>query len=42
MKKFFNFSLQGFDKLPICMAKTALSLTDDPIRKGAPEGFKLT
>ena len=29
----------GFDKLPMCMAKTHLSLSHDPNLKGAPEGF---
>ena len=29
----------GFDKLPICMAKTHLSLSHDPTLKGAPTGF---
>jgi formyltetrahydrofolate synthetase len=29
----------GFDKLPICMAKTQLSLSHDPNLKGAPTGF---
>ena len=32
----------GFDKLPICMAKTQYSLTDDPTKLGAPEGFTIT
>ncbi len=31
----------GFDKLPICMAKTHLSLSHDPALKGVPKGFKL-
>jgi formyltetrahydrofolate synthetase len=31
----------GFDKLPICMAKTHLSFTDRPEIKGAPTGFRL-
>jgi len=31
----------GFDKLPICMAKTHLSFTDKPDIKGAPTGFRL-
>ncbi|MBI3361806.1 MAG: formate--tetrahydrofolate ligase, partial [Chloroflexi bacterium] len=31
----------GFDKLPICMAKTHLSFTDRPEVKGAPTGFRL-
>ena len=29
----------GFDKLPVCMAKTHLSLTHDPSRKGRPTGY---
>jgi methylenetetrahydrofolate dehydrogenase (NADP+) / methenyltetrahydrofolate cyclohydrolase / formyltetrahydrofolate synthetase len=29
----------GFDKLPICMAKTHLSLTHDPALKGRPTGY---
>ena len=31
----------GFDKLPICMAKTHLSLSHNPELKGVPKGFKL-
>ena len=33
---------QGFADLPICMAKTPLSLTDDPKLFGAPKGYTLT
>lgn len=29
----------GFDKLPVCMAKTQLSLSHDPNLKGVPTGF---
>ncbi|MCR4787772.1 MAG: formate--tetrahydrofolate ligase [Lachnospiraceae bacterium] len=32
----------GFDGLPVCMAKTQYSLSDDPTKLGAPEGFELT
>ncbi len=32
----------GLDKLPICMAKTQYSLSDDPTLLGAPKGFKVT
>ncbi len=32
----------GLDKMPICMAKTQYSLSDDPSLLGRPEGFKLT
>jgi formyltetrahydrofolate synthetase len=31
----------GFDKLPICMAKTHLSLSHNPEWKGVPRNFKL-
>ena len=31
----------GFDKLPICMAKTHLSLSHDPNLKGVPKGFRI-
>jgi formyltetrahydrofolate synthetase len=33
------YTRQGFDKLPICMAKTHLSISHDPNLKGAPSGF---
>ncbi|HEY8392766.1 MAG TPA: formate--tetrahydrofolate ligase [Capillibacterium sp.] len=32
----------GFGHLPVCMAKTQMSLTDDPKLKGAPQGWRLT
>ncbi len=32
----------GEDKMPICMAKTQYSLTDDPTLLGRPTGFKIT
>ncbi len=32
----------GFDKCPICIAKTQYSFSDDPTLLGAPEGFKIT
>jgi len=31
----------GYDNLPICMAKTHLSLSHDPSLKGAPKGWRL-
>ena len=34
-----KFGDLGYDKLPICMAKTQYSLTADPTIKGAPTGF---
>ncbi len=33
---------QGFGGLPVCMAKTQYSFSDDPKRLGAPEGFRIT
>jgi formyltetrahydrofolate synthetase len=38
-KKVEIYTRQGFDKLPICMAKTQYSLSHDPNLKGAPSGF---
>lgn len=35
------YTKQGYDNLPICMAKTHLSLSHDPTKKGAPKGFIL-
>ncbi|MGI5979548.1 MAG: formate--tetrahydrofolate ligase [Oscillospiraceae bacterium] len=32
----------GFDDLPICMAKTQYSFSDDPKKRGAPENFTVT
>jgi len=32
----------GYGALPICMAKTQYSFTDDAARLGAPEGFRIT
>jgi formate--tetrahydrofolate ligase len=32
----------GFRNLPICMAKTQYSLSDDPKKLGRPQGFKVT
>jgi formate--tetrahydrofolate ligase len=34
-------SALGYDKLPICIAKTHLSLSSDPKRPGHPDGFIL-
>ena len=34
-----RYESQGYGSLPICMAKTALSLSDDPSKKGVPTGF---
>ncbi len=36
-----RYNRLGFDKLPICMAKTHLSFTTDVSVKGAPTGFRI-
>jgi formyltetrahydrofolate synthetase len=38
-KKIEMYTRLGFDKLPMCMAKTHLSLSHDPTLKGRPTGF---
>ncbi len=40
-KQIASYTENGFDKLPICMAKTHLSLSTDPKLKGAPKGFNV-
>ncbi len=40
-KKIAELEKQGFSNLPICMAKTQYSLSDDPALLGRPEGFTL-
>ena len=37
-----EFVKNGWDKLPICMAKTQYSFSDNPAMLGAPEGFEIT
>ena len=37
-----NLEKLGFSNLPICMAKTQYSLTDDPKKLGRPSDFKIT
>jgi methylenetetrahydrofolate dehydrogenase (NADP+) / methenyltetrahydrofolate cyclohydrolase / formyltetrahydrofolate synthetase len=37
-----RYTRLGFDKLPICMAKTHLSFSTDATKKGAPTGFRIT
>jgi methylenetetrahydrofolate dehydrogenase (NADP+)/methenyltetrahydrofolate cyclohydrolase/formyltetrahydrofolate synthetase/formate--tetrahydrofolate ligase len=37
-----DFEKAGFGYLPICMAKTHLSISDDPAVKGAPQGYGVT
>jgi formyltetrahydrofolate synthetase len=37
-----RYTRLGFDKLPMCMAKTHLSFTTDATKKGAPTGFRIS
>ena len=41
-EKIKTFTENGYDKLPICMAKTHLSLSHDPLILNAPTGFTVT
>jgi len=41
-KQIETLTALGFDKLPICVAKTQYSFSDDPTKLGAPENFKIT
>ncbi|MBE6778391.1 MAG: formate--tetrahydrofolate ligase [Ruminococcaceae bacterium] len=41
-KQIAQLTALGFDKLPVCMAKTQYSFSDDPTKLGAPEGFTVT
>ncbi len=36
-----EYTRLGFDTLPVCMAKTHLSLSHDPSLKGVPTGFRI-
>ncbi len=40
-KQLAAYTAAGFDKLPICMAKTHLSISSNPALKGAPTGWRL-
>lgn len=40
-QKIKQYTEAGYDKLPICMAKTHLSLSHDPNLKGVPKGYRL-
>jgi methylenetetrahydrofolate dehydrogenase (NADP+) / methenyltetrahydrofolate cyclohydrolase / formyltetrahydrofolate synthetase len=40
-KKIELYTKLGFDNLPLCMAKTHLSLSHDPALKGVPKGFRV-
>ena len=41
-KQIGELTALGFDKLPVCIAKTQYSFSDDPTKLGAPEGFTVT
>ena len=41
-KSLEKMSALGIDKLPVCIAKTQYSLSDDPKKLGRPEGFEIT
>ena len=41
-KQIDELTALGFGKLPVCVAKTQYSFTDDPTKLGAPEGFTVT
>ena len=46
-KNYMNIKLKkieenGIDKLPVCVAKTQYSLSDDPKKLGKPENFSIT
>jgi len=40
-KQVETYTRQGYDRLPICMAKTQYSFSHDPKLKGAPTGFTI-
>ena len=42
MKQIKTLEEMGLDKLPVCVAKTQYSFSDDPTKLGAPEGFTVT
>jgi formate--tetrahydrofolate ligase len=41
-KQILDYSRFGWDRLPVCMAKTPLSLSDNPKLLGRPKDFTLT
>ena len=41
-KQLAEIEALGLDKMPICMAKTQYSLSDDASKLGRPEGFRIT
>ena len=41
-KQIASLEAMGYGNLPVCMAKTQYSFSDDPTKLGAPEGFTVT
>jgi formate--tetrahydrofolate ligase len=41
-KQLADFEQNGWGVLPVCMAKTQYSLSDDPVKLGRPSGFTIT
>ena len=41
-KSLAEFEALGYDKIPVCIAKTQYSLSDDPKKLGKPENFMIT
>ena len=41
-KQIAQLTALGFDKLPVCIAKTQYSFSDDPTKLGAPKNFTVT
>ena len=42
LKEIAKLESLGFGELPVCIAKTQYSFSDDMTKLGAPEGFKIT
>ncbi|MGM7684764.1 formate--tetrahydrofolate ligase [Cytobacillus sp. Hm23] len=42
IKQIAQFEQLGWDQLPVCIAKTQYSLSDDPTKAGRPKGFTIT
>lgn len=41
-KQLDSLKADGFGNLPVCVAKTQYSFSDDPLKLGAPENFRVT
>jgi len=37
-----ELEVNGYGNLPVCMAKTQMSISDDPAKKGRPKGYRIT